>query len=129
MLGNVWEWCEDRYGKDTYRKNRKADKPKNPLYQIRENGVDYRVIRGGSWLTVGGDARPPVRAAFFAASPTRGNLSDRYGEPLGRGDLELGTLSDVGARRVSSPRGILARLRDAVRLGKASAARRVILHG
>ncbi len=51
MLGNVWEWCEDRYGKDTYRKNRKADKPKNPLYQIRENGVDYRVIRGGSWLS------------------------------------------------------------------------------
>ena len=51
MLGNVWEWCEDRYGKEAYRINREADKPRNPLYQVKENGADYRVIRGGSWLS------------------------------------------------------------------------------
>ncbi|MCI5140561.1 MAG: formylglycine-generating enzyme family protein, partial [Candidatus Electrothrix sp. ATG1] len=51
MLGNVWEWCEDRYGKEAYRVNKEAGKPRNPLYQVRENGVDYRVIRGGSWLS------------------------------------------------------------------------------
>ena len=47
MLGNVWEWCEDHYGKDAYIKH----KEKNPIYQEIENGMNYRVIRGGSWLS------------------------------------------------------------------------------
>ena len=51
MLGNVWEWCEDHYGQEAYRVNRAADKPRNPLYQKKEDGFDYRVIRGGSWLS------------------------------------------------------------------------------
>lgn len=65
MLGNVWEWCEDRYGKETYRINEKANKPKNPLYQVRENGMDYRVIRGGSWLS----EPDSVRCAKRSPSP------------------------------------------------------------
>ncbi|MFN4904231.1 MAG: formylglycine-generating enzyme family protein, partial [Planctomycetota bacterium] len=40
MLGNVWEWCEDRYGK--YLVERATD-PIGP-----SEGM-YRVSRGGSW--------------------------------------------------------------------------------
>jgi len=45
MLGNVWEWCEDVYGKDAYKSHRQ----KNPIYKKFEIGIDFRVIRGGSW--------------------------------------------------------------------------------
>lgn len=45
MLGNVWEWCEDNYGKDSYKSHEKI----NPVYRIFEVGTNYRVIRGGSW--------------------------------------------------------------------------------
>ncbi|GEM_PF-3547536 len=39
MSGNVWEWCNDRYGSDFYKIR--------PIY----NPVgSYRVLRGGSWF-------------------------------------------------------------------------------
>ena len=47
MLGNVWEWCEDRYGRRAYQRHERE----NPVYRTVEDGVDYRVIRGGSWLS------------------------------------------------------------------------------
>lgn len=53
MLGNVWEWCQDVYGKDAY----KNHKRKNPLYQQIEVGIDLRVIRGGSWQSGPGSVR------------------------------------------------------------------------
>ena len=43
MSGNVWEWCEDMYSFDAYRKHRRN----NPQYTADGTG---RVIRGGSWL-------------------------------------------------------------------------------
>ncbi len=49
LLGNVWEWCEDRYG--TYPSNEVTD----PLGTER----DTRVARGGGW----GDRARLVRAA------------------------------------------------------------------
>ena len=41
--GNVWEWCDDRFGADTYREGPREN-PKGP------QAGDQRVIRGGSYL-------------------------------------------------------------------------------
>jgi len=41
MTGNVWEWCEDNFGKYT------ANAQKNPLYK---DDSDIYVRRGGSWV-------------------------------------------------------------------------------
>lgn len=42
MSGNVWEWCQDHFAEDAYRRHR----TENPVWH--GEGED-RVIRGGSW--------------------------------------------------------------------------------
>ena len=44
MSGNVWEWCDDRYGEDYYATGPREE-PQGPAEG------SFRVVRGGSWLS------------------------------------------------------------------------------
>jgi uncharacterized protein (TIGR02996 family) len=54
MHGNVWEWCQDRYGKNYYRKSPEGDPP-------GPSRGSYRVHRGGGWNYFGRDCRSAYR--------------------------------------------------------------------
>jgi len=59
MHGNVWEWCDDRYG--TYPTGSVTD-PKGPATG------DNRVLRGGSFLTIESATRSSARSKNLPAS-------------------------------------------------------------
>ena len=46
FTGQVWEWCQDVYDAELY--GRRSGITVDPL---QTSGSDYRVLRGGSWLT------------------------------------------------------------------------------
>ena len=54
MSGNVWEWCQDWYGK--YDHN-------FPVDPIGPNSGLFRVFRGGSWSRPNGDCRNAYRCS------------------------------------------------------------------
>ena len=54
MSGNVWEWCQDWFGK-TYYENSSTTDPHGPV-----SGT-YRVLRGGSWFLSARYCRVAIR--------------------------------------------------------------------
>ena len=62
MLGNVWEWTADVYGRDYYSQSPAAN-PTGPTTG------DYRVLRGGSWLRNASDVRFSLRYPAMPGSP------------------------------------------------------------
>ena len=61
MSGNVWQWCEDVYDADAYRKHQRN----NP---ISNSGGSARVLRGGSWSRDAGWLRCVFRGQWEPAS-------------------------------------------------------------
>ena len=56
MSGNIWEWCNDRYGQLYYEK-RERDNPIGPL------SGNHRVTRGGCWYSKAKDTRVSARSS------------------------------------------------------------------
>jgi eukaryotic-like serine/threonine-protein kinase len=65
MLGNVWEWTADFYGRDFYRASPASD-PRGP------QAGEYRVLRGGSWMRDPSDVRVSLRYPAPPGSPDQG---------------------------------------------------------
>ena len=53
-IGNVWEWCADRYAKDYYATSPASD-------PTGSSSATDRVLRGGGWRSDGGDCRSASR--------------------------------------------------------------------
>lgn len=67
MLGNVWEWCSSRWGRNwqklTYPYPYRSDDGREDL-----NGSYARIIRGGSYYDLISEAHPAVRGRFLPGS-------------------------------------------------------------
>jgi len=72
MLGNVWEWCWDRYEKYPGQRKKACREPEN---------VTYRVRRGGSWFNLAEQCSSAHRASKSAKGSSH-NLGMRLARSL-----------------------------------------------
>jgi len=66
--GNLWEWCEDAYESDVYKRYAKED------FAIPTEG-NSRVLRGGSWLY----EDPRLFRGAYRNNYSPKNRNNRYG--------------------------------------------------
>ncbi len=59
--GNVWEWCEDNYDLEFYKKSRTRD-------PVNFNGTTIRVLRGGCWFSSQSFCRSAMRDGLGMSS-------------------------------------------------------------
>jgi formylglycine-generating enzyme required for sulfatase activity len=76
-LGNVWEWCEDRFG------NYAAEAVRDPAGPASGSG-SARVLRGGSWDDDARDARAACRGRYAPAARDEFIGSDGFRLARGR---------------------------------------------
>lgn len=60
LIGNVWEWCQDRYGAGYYART------DNRLNPVGPSGGKERVLRGGACNNNAAHCRPSNRSARYA---------------------------------------------------------------
>jgi formylglycine-generating enzyme required for sulfatase activity len=73
MHGNVYEWCNDWYDPEYYKKSPK-DNPKGPEQGVMATGFGdnyFVVVRGGCWLDEGRACRSPRRFRLQQSEPYR----------------------------------------------------------
>ena len=63
MHGNVWQWCEDRFGQDYYANSPRRD----PMGPGPESG-STRVVRGGCWINSVEECRAARRNGFGSSA-------------------------------------------------------------
>ncbi|WP_042342284.1 bifunctional serine/threonine-protein kinase/formylglycine-generating enzyme family protein [Calothrix sp. PCC 7507] len=68
MHGNVWEWCQDKWHGDYH------EAPANGRAWLSKNNNEYRILRGGSWVSLPDNCRSANRNGY-----TFDNRCDNFG--------------------------------------------------